>query len=89
MYAYVFLQVEHHLLFIVKELQKYPLQQLLIFPFGMMGAHHSNCLQPEDTVFEKLVKFTQKLRYRLGVCLRNSWSIVSEPFLNIQSLKFA
>ena len=44
MYAYVFLQVEQYLLFVVKELRKYPLQLLLLFPFGMMGAHHSNCL---------------------------------------------
>ena len=90
MYAYVFLQVEQYLLFIVRELQKYSLQQLLLFPFGMMGAHHSNCLYIRLKTWcltRCLLNNTQKLRYRLGVCLRNSWSIVSESFLNIQSFK--
>ena len=88
MCAYVFLQVEQHLLFLVRELWKYPLQQLLLFPFAKMGAHHCNCLQPEDMVFDQmLVKQYSEFRYRLGVCLRNRWSIVSELFLNIQSFK--
>ena len=42
---------------------------------------------PEDMVFDQMLNNTQKLSYRLGVSLRNSWSIVSEPFLNIRSFK--
>ena len=92
MYAYVFLQVEQYLLFIVKELRKYPLQQLLLFPFAKMGAHHSNCLYiairlKTWCLTRCLLNNTQKLSYRLGVSLRNSWSIMSEPLLNIQSFK--
>ena len=70
MYAYVFLQVEQYLLFIVRELQKYSLQQLLLFPFGMMGAHHSNCLQPEDMVFnQKLVESYSEIKVQVGSLL--------------------
>ena len=90
MYGFVFLKVEQYLLFIVRELQKYPLQQLLLFPFAKMGAHHSNCLYIRLKTWcltRCLLNNTQKLRYRLGVCLRNSWSIMSESFLNIQSFK--
>ena len=67
MYAYVFLQVEQYLLFIVRELQKYPLQQLLLFSLGMMGEHHSNCLQPEDMVFnQKLVESYSEIKVQVG-----------------------
>ena len=79
-----------HLLFVVKELRKYPLQQLLLFPFAKMSAHHSNCLYVRLKTWcltRCLLNNTQKLRYRLGVCLRNSWSIVSKPCFNIQPFK--
>ena len=70
MYAFVFLKVEQHLLFVVRELRKYPLQQILLFPFCMMGAHHSNCLQPEDMVFDQmLVRQYSELKVQVGSLL--------------------
>ena len=44
--------------------------QLTLFPFGMMGAHYSNCLQPEDMVFDqKLVKQYSEIKVQVGSLL--------------------